>query len=328
MTKRNQNQIVLRIFAPAVMLAAGACYDVNPINQPPTAAITVTANGAPVVANSPIPFMDQPVTITLDGTQSKDMDGHIVSYVWRRTDVSAAARFGLTSAGSGGMTASGAGGMMAAGSGGMTGSGGMGVGDEDGGVEGTGGMMAMMPMTPAMPMAPAAAPFAPGDDPQPVASPQVTLPAKGKYRFSLWVKDNAGAISAPASFVVKLGGFSPDAMCSAAYMQPNVDCHDCTCTPNAMGGCLDEAKACLQNPDPEFKMLCTAVVNCAVAKKCTGMACFAPTTCMNELTAAGSYMGGSAASCADASMAATNPCAAAVAIASCQMKPMCSDVCK
>src|SRR6476659_2419153 len=101
MTKRNQNQLVVRILALAVMLAAGACYDVNAANQPPTAVITVSVNGAPVVANSPIPFMDQPVTITLDGSSSKDMDGKVVSWTGRRTDVTAASRFGLKPAGSG-----------------------------------------------------------------------------------------------------------------------------------------------------------------------------------------------------------------------------------
>src|SRR6185503_1201332 len=95
MTKRNQNRFVVRMFALAVMLAAGGCYGVKPANQPPTAVITVSANGAPVVANSPIPFMGDPVTITLDGTSSKDVDGTIASYTWRRTDVSAASRFHL-----------------------------------------------------------------------------------------------------------------------------------------------------------------------------------------------------------------------------------------
>jgi hypothetical protein len=245
------------------------------------------------------------------------MDGHIVSYVWRRTDVSAAARYGLTPAGTGGMMASGSGGMMASGSGGM-----MGGGDEDGGVEGTGGMMAM---TPAMPMAPAAPKFM--GDPPATQSAQVELTEKGKYRYTLWVKDDDGAVGAPASFVVKLGGFSPDAMCGTAYMQPNVDCHDCTCTANAMGGCLDEAKACLQNPDPEFKMLCTAVVNCAIAKKCTGTACFTG-GCMAEITAAAMYKGGSLPASCDASMAAMNPCGASAALSACQMKAPCSDVCR
>lgn len=327
MTKRNQNQFVLRMFALAVMLAASACYGVKSANQPPTAVITVSANGAAVVANSPIPFMGDPVTITLDGSNSKDVDGTIVSYTWRRTDVSAASRFGLMT-GAGGMMASGAGGMMAAGSGGMMGSGGMG-GDEDGGVEGTGGMMAMMPMmpmTPAMPMAPPAPAFM--GDPPSGQSAQVTLTEKGKYRYSLWVKDNDGAISAAASFVVKLGGFAPDMACGTSYMaQTNMDCRDCSCTPKAMGGCQDEVKACLSNPDPEFKMLCAGIVNCAIAKKCSGSACYTG-GCMAEITAAAMYMGGALPASCDAAMAATNPCGASAALSACQMKAPCSDVCK
>jgi hypothetical protein len=142
------------------------------------------------------------------------------------------------------------------------------------------------------------------------------------------VTDNKGAVSSPASVTLKVGGFSPDATCGAAYMQPNMDCHDCTCTPNAMGGCLDEANNCLNNTDPTFKMLCTAVVNCAVMKKCSGTACYTAANCMMEIDAAGGFMGGSVASCQMPMMAMTNPCAASVALATCQMSSMCTDACK
>ena len=75
-----------------------------------------------------------------------------------------------------------------------------------------------------------------------------------------------------------------------------------------------------------FKMLCTAIVNCAIAKKCSGTACYTG-GCMAEITRPAVYMGGSAASCCDGGMAATNPCGASAALSACQMKG-CADVCK
>jgi hypothetical protein len=47
-----------------------------------------------------------------------------------------------------------------------------------------------------------------------------------------------------------------------------------------------------------------------------------------EIDAAGGFMGGSAATCNMANMAAMNPCAASVALATCQMGATCGMVCK
>jgi len=42
-------------------------------------------------------------------------------------------------------------------------------------------------------------------DPAPKAVTEVTLKAAGKYRFSLWVTDNDGAVSTPASVTLTVG---------------------------------------------------------------------------------------------------------------------------
>jgi hypothetical protein len=335
MIKQTRILVALRYLALAACVAClSACTSVKTPNKTPTAVITVLLDGQPLNLATPIPFMDQPVTITLDGSHSTDADGHIVQYMWRRTDVSAAARWNIPQpAGTGGAPA-GTGGAPAGTGGAPAGTGGApaGGGDEDGGIVGTGGAAAppMMPAPAPAPMMPAV-PKGPAftEDPAAGVSSQATLTEKGKYKFSLWVKDDSGTLSKPATVTVKLGGFSPDMACMPLYTTPKADCRDCTCTPDAMGGCLDEAKACLANPDPMFKMLCTAVVNCAVMKNCTGAACYTG-GCMAEITNAAMYMGGAFPAGCDMGMAATNPCGASAALSTCQASTMkmCADVCK
>jgi hypothetical protein len=291
MTKQTSIIVQARVLVLcSCVAAASGCMSVKADNKPPTAVASALLNGQPVIAGTPIPFMDQPVVITLDGSHSSDADGSLTTFIWRRTDVSAAARFMLMPAGAAGMAAA----------------------------SGTGGMAA-----PPKPSGPAFV-----ADPAPTAMSQVTLTEKGTYRFSLWVKDNKGAVSAPSSVTLKVGGFMPDATCMTAFTQPKAECQACTCTPNAMGGCLDQINACLNNADPTFKMLCTAVVNCAVMKSCAAAACYTAANCMAEIDAASMYMGGTIAACNDATMVATNPCAASGALATCQGMPTCADVCK
>jgi hypothetical protein len=174
----------------------------------------------------------------------------------------------------------------------------------------------------------AAAPSGPAftGDPPATASPTVMITEKGKYRFSLWVKDDKGAYSAPASVSFEVGGFTPDAMCTASYMQPNMQCQACACTPTAMGGCLDAVNTCLNNSDADFAMLCKAIVDCSIAKKCSGAACATPDKCLTELTAAATFNGGMfPASCMGAGD--SNPCAASAALGTCVTGPACMAVC-
>jgi hypothetical protein len=178
----------------------------------------------------------------------------------------------------------------------------------------------------------AAAPALPAftGDPAPGVTTQVILSESGKYRFSLWVRDAHNAYSAPVSVTLKVGGFTPDMACATAYkMQPVADCRDCVCTPNAMNGCLTEFNRCFNNTDAQFSMLCSALVNCTLAKKCMGAACYTAALCMAEIDAAATYMGGTVGSCSMAAMGDTNPCAAATSIATCSTmtSTACPSVC-
>jgi len=157
-------------------------------------------------------------------------------------------------------------------------------------------------------------------DPPATGTADVTL-IEGTYRYSLWVFDNDRAASKPASvkLVVKTPSmYMPDATCTAAYANPVADCNDCVCTPNAMNGCLEDFQACENNPDPTFAMLCKALVDCAVAVKCMGAACYTAGGCMAQIDAAAGYMGGDLSKCSDmATPASGNPCRAATLLGAC-----------
>lgn len=167
-------------------------------------------------------------------------------------------------------------------------------------------------------------------DPAPGAMSQITLTEKGKYRFTLWARDNEGAYSKPASVKITLGGFTPDMACAMSNTdKARPDCVACTCTPNAMGGCLDEYKRCFNNADAMYTTLCSAVITCGLAKKCSGAGCYTAANCMAEIDAASTYMGGTLADCQAPAMAATSPCAGSATLATCQtMSSMCTMVCK
>jgi hypothetical protein len=179
---------MIRGLIPVVAVAAAGCLEVEQPNKPPTASVTVMAGGmaVPMLPAAPMGttgpaymLMGAPQTVTLQGA-GMDPDGTIASYQWWRTDVSKAMRnppmmmmMPAGGTGAAGMAAAGTGGMGAAGmpAGGM----------------GAGGMPAPPPP-----------PFT-GDPPEKTASIQVTLPVVGNYRYSLWVIDDGGLASAPAS---------------------------------------------------------------------------------------------------------------------------------
>jgi hypothetical protein len=81
----------------------------------------------------------------------------------------------------------------------------------------------------------------------------------------------------------------PDAMC-LSMASAETPCSRCACTPNAMGGCLDELSACQGSTDAMAAMLCGAIIACAEENGCSGAACVTP--CMAEITAASGYMMG------------------------------------
>ncbi len=82
----------------------------------------------------------------------------------------------------------------------------------------------------------------------------------------------------------------PDPTCKMGANGTNPACDNCACTPDAMGGCLDELVACEGTMDPMANMLCKAIADCASTNKCSGTACTTP--CMTQINAAINYMGG------------------------------------
>jgi hypothetical protein len=144
---------------------------------------------------------------------------------------------------------------------------------------------------------------------------------EGSYRFTLFVTDDDGAIGTPvsASFsIATIVLFEADPACVATYEGVNADCESCVCAPQAMNGCLDLANNCLDNADPMFSTLCKAVLDCGTANGCLGSACYAPDKCMAEIDTAAGYMGGTLASCQDATMAPEdNPCRAITLFSTC-----------
>jgi hypothetical protein len=167
-----------------VVLAAGGCMDIEQPNKPPTASITVQLGGE-TLSPTPVMGVTAPAYMIMGAGQSVtlrgagvDMDGEIASYEWWRTDVSRSMRSPAPAMGAAGMAAAGMGGM---GAGGM---GGMGGGAAPAG--GAGGAPAIPPP-----------PFT-GDPPK-MATVTVELPVVGNYRYSLWVTDDGGLASIPAT---------------------------------------------------------------------------------------------------------------------------------
>jgi hypothetical protein len=156
-------------------------------------------------------------------------------------------------------------------------------------------------------------------DPPAGPNPVVML-GLGKHRFSVWVVDNKGLTSAPASVNLEVkvaSNYMPDAACMAAYPNPNTACAECVCSPMANMGCLELYKTCYENADAMFSTLCDGITSCAIAGKCVGSACFAPAPlCQTQIMEAATYMGAMfPASCSGE--AATNPCAAASKLGAC-----------
>jgi len=159
-----------------------------------------------------------------------------------------------------------------------------------------------------------------GGDPKDGQTATLML-GEGSYRFTLFVTDDDGALGTPASAAFSIETivlFEADPACVASYEGVNADCESCVCAPQAMGGCLDLANNCLDNPDPMFATLCTAVLDCGVANACLGAACYAPDKCMAEIDAASQYMGGDISKCNDtATPPEGNPCRAITLFSTC-----------
>lgn len=101
----------------------------------------------------------------------------------------------------------------------------------------------------------------------------------------------------------------PDAACMAAAGPNSPACSACACTPNALGGCLDQVNACQNGADAMANMLCGAILTCARTNNCTGTGCVTP--CMSQVVAGATYMGGAPTTAASAvGMCTSTSCAA------------------
>jgi hypothetical protein len=157
------------------------------------------------------------------------------------------------------------------------------------------------------------------DPPVGQANPVMML-GLGKHRFSLWVVDDKGLTSAPASVSLEVkvaSNYMPDMACMAKYTHPNPACVECICSPMANMGCLEHYRACYESADPMFSTLCGGITSCAIAGKCVGSACYAAAPlCMAQIDAAATYMGGTLANCSMGD-ATSNPCRAASVLGVC-----------
>ena len=178
-----------------------------------------------------------------------------------------------------------------------------------------------------------------GDPPAGNPAPTMMLPI-GKHKFSLWVTDNDGRVSKPATlkFEVKMASnYHPDPACMAAYgmVNANAACVECVCSPMApMGGCLELYQNCYKNTDSMFGTLCGGVITCAIAGKCVGSMCYAAAPlCMTQIDAAATYMGGTLGNCSMGEMG-SNPCRGANLLGACtnydamMMDGPCRSACK
>lgn len=152
----------------------------------------------------------------------------------------------------------------------------------------------------------------------------VSLPV-GKHRFSLWVTDGDGGVSAPASVTVSI---LSAAACISAYealIPDNPTCAECLCTLTSEGGCRDQVTTCFANSDEAFTTGCLAVVGCAGMTGCSGAACYTADTCMAELDMATADYTGFPGGCTDFGPTEA-PCPAATAFGECQAMN-CADAC-
>ena len=158
-------------------------------------------------------------------------------------------------------------------------------------------------------------------DPKAGEKTTVTL-EEGTYRFTLYITDNDGALGAPASVSLTVETpvlFEGDPECLTTYEGANEDCTACVCAEQGeLGGCYDLYDNCFNNADTMFSDLCVGVLNCGVDHACLGAACYAADKCMVEIDAASQYMGGTIASCNDATlMPEDNPCRAITVFSNC-----------
>jgi hypothetical protein len=191
---------VAGLFSLLTSAAALGCdpgLGVPTANRPPTADARVMGMTG---QNAVVDYNGTPVEITLDASNSKDLDGTIKTYRW----LSGTKRPGAATA--------------AAGSGATAGSA---ASDEDGGTApSAGGLVRWTP------------PGADEEWPDDTEQPKVTLP-EGEYVFVLWVTDNKNVTSMPSTLKVTVRRPLDPAVLECTtktYAQLPAVCKACICS--------------------------------------------------------------------------------------------------
>jgi hypothetical protein len=142
-------------------------------------------------------FSGAPVSVTLDGSKSRDLDGKVTEYEWRPVILDAS----------------------------------------DGGMPVDAGASADDAL-----------------DPRNVAKPKLEL-ARGTYHFTLWVRDDGGALSKPDTVMIKIGGDPVQECIAGAYEVLDDGCRQCLC---------DQGEAC-QKAVPACSGDCWGLIGCIAA---------------------------------------------------------------
>jgi len=91
-------------------------------------------------------------------------------------------------------------------------------------------------------------------DPDDEAKPEVEL-GRGTHHFTLWVRDDDGALSEPDTVTIKIGGDPVQECVAAAYEKLDDDCRQCMC---------NESEAC-QTAVPACSGDCWGLIGCIAA---------------------------------------------------------------
>jgi hypothetical protein len=244
----------------------------DPNNLPVANASVVGKEGKSV--SFPV-FMGQPIAVTLDGSQSSDKGGTLVTYRWL-SGTPAKPAAGGAGTGAAGTSAAGAGaaGMSSAG---MSAAGMSAAGMSAAGTTAAGSGGAKSTGTRWVP---------PGEAPDwPADQPMVTVMlGEGEYSFVLWVIDNKGAVSAADTITVTISrpiDAQTQACVDTAYPSAPHNCVVCVC--GESDTCRAAANASVCGAD------CWGLLNC-ISTKCPTYMPGGPTDCL--VTNCSSFLAG------------------------------------
>src|SRR6185436_7195648 len=82
---------MLSLFACALLGSGCSEFDVK--NKNPIAVASIMVGSEVIPPGKPVPYMGQPVAVTLSSAGSKDPDGSIKRVTWLRTDIKPSQRY-------------------------------------------------------------------------------------------------------------------------------------------------------------------------------------------------------------------------------------------